>query len=130
MIIMASTDSPLKQLVESCITDFATWLLKGDVKHIQPLNVELQDQKVLVDQLYRVTLADEHVIKLHIEFQGPRSHESMQLRMLDYMTRHVKADPDLDLHSVVFYVGKGAGADDEGRYQVNGVDGQPVLKWR
>ena len=28
------------------------------------------------------------------------------------------------------YVGRGAGADDTGIYQVNGLDGMPVLAWR
>ena len=67
MIIMASTDSPLKQLVETCITDFAAWLPQRDVSYVQPLNVELPDQTVFVDQLYRVTLADNHVVKLQMK---------------------------------------------------------------
>jgi len=127
---MASTDNPLKQLVESCITDFATWLLDSAVIDAQPLNVELLAQTVRVDQLYRVTLVDGRVVKLHIEFQGVRTHEPMPLRMLDYMTRLVKLDPALDLHSVVFYVGKEAGKDDKGKHQINGSDGEPVLSWR
>jgi len=127
---MASTDNPLKQLVESCITDFATWLLDSAVLDAQPLNVELLAQTVRVDQLYRVTLVDGRVIKLHIEFQGIRTHEPMPLRMLDYMTRLVKLDPALDLHSVVFYVGAGAGADDKGIHAVNGPDSKPVIQWR
>ncbi|CAN5864861.1 hypothetical protein BH10CHL1_BH10CHL1_29940 [soil metagenome] len=47
----------------------------------------------------------------------------MPLRMLDYMAHLVKINPGLDLHSVVFYVGKGAGADDEGKHQIEGADG-------
>lgn len=127
---MASTDSPLKQLIETCITDFAAWLLNTAIKDAQPLNVELLAQTVRVDQLYRVTLASGRVVKLHIEFQGIRSHEPMRLRELDYMTRLVKLDPDLDLHSVVLYVGKGAGAGDTGEHQINGADGQAILRWR
>src|SRR5690348_11380196 len=126
---MAATDSPLKQLIESCIIDFATWLLDSPVIDAQPLNVELVGQTVRVDQVYRVTLANGRVLILHIEFQGKRSHEPMHLRMLDYMTRRVRFEPELDLHSVVFYVGKGAGEDDNGKHQVNGSDGKPVLSW-
>jgi hypothetical protein len=36
----------------------------------------------------------------------------------------------LDLWSVVIYVGRGAGAGDTGRYQVNGPDGTSTLAWR
>lgn len=34
------------------------------------------------------------------------------------------------LDSVVMYIGRGAGADDTGIYQANGLDGAPVLAWR
>jgi len=36
----------------------------------------------------------------------------------------------LDLWSVVFYVGHGAGAEDTGQYAVNGPDGTATLTWR
>ena len=66
---------------------------------------------------------------MHLEFQGRRSHEPMQWRMLEYMPRlaHIHR---LDLESVVMYIGRGAGADDTGLYQVHGLDGTPVLAWR
>jgi len=66
---------------------------------------------------------------LHFEFQGRRSHEPMQWRMLEYMPRLARLYR-LDLESVVLYIGRGAGADDTGIYQVNGLDGTPVLAWR
>lgn len=69
-------------------------------------------------------------VKLHIEFQGTRSHEPMPLRMLDYMVRHVRLDPDLDLHSTVFYIGRGAGAHDNGVQEILGADGLPIISWR
>jgi len=50
--------------------------------------------------------------------------------MLEYMTRIADAEPDLDLFSVVFYVGQGAGAADTGEYQVNGPDGTASIKWK
>jgi hypothetical protein len=34
------------------------------------------------------------------------------------------------VESVVLYLGRGAGADDTGIYQVEGLDGTPVLRWR
>ncbi|MFN8493552.1 MAG: hypothetical protein U0350_38485 [Caldilineaceae bacterium] len=80
--------------------------------------------------MFRITLGSGRVVKLHIEFQGPSSHEPMRLRMLDYMARLVNADPDLDLSSVVFYVGQGAGATDKGEHVINGPDDKPALQWR
>jgi len=127
---MAVTDSPLKQLVETFIEEFAAWLLNAPVESAQPLNPEFQANVVRTDLLFRITLDNGQAVKLHIEFQGPSSHEPMRLRMLDYMTRLVKDDPDLDLYSVVFYVGQGAGATDKGEYRINGPDGKPALQWR
>lgn len=127
---MAVTDSPLKQLVESFIEEFAAWLLNAPVKSAQPLNPELQANVVRTDLLFRIVLDNGRAVKLHIEFQGPSSHEPMRLRMLDYMARLVKDDPDLDLYSVVFYVGQGTGARDKGEYGINGIDGKPALQWR
>src|SRR5262245_12560997 len=115
---MAATDDPLKLLVESSILDFAAWLLNAEVIEAHTLNSELPGQSRRVDQLYRVKLATQRLVKLHIEFQGPTSHEPVPLRMLDYMSRHVRADPDLDLQSVVLYVGLGAGAADSGKHEV------------
>ena len=34
------------------------------------------------------------------------------------------------LHSVVLYVGQGAGAEDSGRYEILGIDGEARLAWR
>ena len=49
--------------------------------------------------------------------------------MLEYMVRLAHTHR-LDLWSVVIYVGHGAGAGDDGRYQVNGPNGTPTLAWR
>jgi predicted transposase YdaD len=127
---MAATDDPLKVLVESCIEDFAAWLLNAEVLETHALNSELPGQPRRVDQLYRVKLVSQRLVKLHIEFQGPSSHEPVPLRMLDYMSRHILADPDLDLQSVVIYVGQGAGIGDSGRHEIRGADGLPVFTWR
>jgi predicted transposase YdaD len=127
---MADTDSPLKQLVESCILDFAAWLLNAEVQEAHAVNVELTGRSVRVDQLYRVALVNRRDVLLHIEFQGVNSHEPMPLRMLDYMARLVRLDTELDLCSVVIYVGRGAGANDTGEHQINSADDRPSLTWR
>jgi predicted transposase YdaD len=126
---MADTDSPLKQLFSAFITDFAAWLLQADVRAAYPLNIELPAETLAAGQIFHVTLADGHVLVLHIEFQGRTSHQPMEWRMLEYMTRLVHTHR-LDLWSVVFYVGRGAGAGDTGHYQVNGPDGTTTLAWR
>jgi hypothetical protein len=54
---MAVTDDPLKLLVESCIEDFAAWLLQAEVVEAHPLNVELPGQPQRVDQLFRLALS-------------------------------------------------------------------------
>ena len=126
---MADTDSPLKQLFSAFITDFAAWLLQADVRDAHPLNIELPAEMLAADQVFHVTLADERTLVLHIEFQGRTSHQPMEWRMLEYMTR-LAYTHRLNLRSVVIYVGRGAGAGDTGRYQVNGPDGTPTLTWQ
>jgi predicted transposase YdaD len=126
---MAETDSPLKRLVQSAPVDFAAWLLNAEVIAAHEINIELPADVVRVDQLYRVTLANGRVPLLHIEFQGRSSRAPMPLRMLDYITRIVTSEPDLDLLSVVIYVGQGAGASEHGSYQINAPDGTVSLQW-
>jgi hypothetical protein len=109
--------------------DFAAWLLGTAVQTACPLQSELPGTTVAVDQVFQVTLANDRELLLHLEFQGRRSHEPMQWRMLEYMPR-LAYTHRLDLESVVMYIGRGAGADDTGIYQVNGLDGTPVLAWR
>src|SRR5262245_16884593 len=126
---MAETDSLLKRLVSTFMLDFASWLLGTAVQTARPLQSELPGTTVAVDQVFQVTLASGRNLLLHLEFQGRRTHEPMQWRMLEYMPRlaHLYR---LDLQSVVLYIGRGAGADDTGSYQVNGLDDTPVLAWR
>jgi len=126
---MAETDSLLKRLVSTFLLDFASWLLGTAVQTARPLQSELPGTTVMVDQVFQVTLANDRELLLHLEFQGRRSHEPMQWRMLEYMPRLARTHR-LDLESVVMYIGRGAGADDTGIYQVNGLDGTPVLAWR
>ena len=126
---MADTDSPLKQLFSAFITDFAAWLLQADVRDAHPLNIELPAEMLAADQVFHVTLADERTLVLHIEFQGRTSHQPMEWRMLEYMTR-LAYTHRLNLRSVAIYVGRGAGAGDTGHYQVNGPDGMSTLTWQ
>jgi hypothetical protein len=126
---MASTDSPLKRLVSTFITDFAAWLLKAQVREARPLNVELPGETMAVDQVFRVVLVDGRQVVLHIEFQGRRSHPPMPWRMLEYISR-LAGTHRLELLSVVFYVGHGAGADDTGRHQVQSPTGSVTLSWQ
>ena len=126
---MASTDSPLKRLVSTFITDFAAWLLKAQVREARPLNIELPGETLAVDQVFRVVLADGRQVILHIEFQGRRSHPPMPWRMLEYISRLAETYR-LELLSVVFYVGRGAGADDTGHHQVQSPTGSVTLLWQ
>ena len=104
---MAETDNPLKRLVEVAISDFAAWLLGVEVQDAYAVNIELTSNLVRVDQLFRVTLQNGRTTLLHIEFQGSSTHRPMKWRMLEYMARIADAEPELDLFSVVFYVGVG-----------------------
>ena len=104
-------------------------VLVGQIQHHESLSRDVKHMNPAVDQVFQVTLANDRELLLHLEFQGRRSHELMQWRMLEYMPRLARLHR-LDLESVVMYVGRGAGADDTGIYQVNGLDGMPVLAWR
>jgi hypothetical protein len=52
----------------------------------------------------------------------------MQWRMLEYMAR-LASTHHLDVWSAVLYVGRGAGIDDTGNYQLTGPDGAVTLSW-
>ncbi len=126
---MAETDSLLKRLVSTFIVDFATWLLGTAVQAVRPLPSELPSSTVAVDQAFLVTLLDGREVLLHLEFQGRRSQTPMSWRMLDYMPRLALAYRR-EMASMVLYIGRGAGANDHGLYQVYDLDGHPVLAWR
>jgi predicted transposase YdaD len=111
-------------------TDIATWLIGQEVMETFAVNIELPADAIRVDQLFRAVLADGRVTLVHVEFQGRSSHLPMKWRMLEYMARIAGSAPDLDLFSVVLYVGQGAGASDEGEHQVNSPAGGASLGWR
>ncbi|MEK8020971.1 MAG: hypothetical protein VSS75_029220 [Candidatus Parabeggiatoa sp.] len=128
---MAATDSPLKRLVTTFIDDFAPWLLESEVSSVTPYNIELyaEPDPIRADQVFVVQLADERTVILHIEFQGRRTEIPMKLRELDYLSRLALKFRDIELYSVVFYVGKGAGRHDTGKYQIKNPAGGLSLSW-
>ena len=126
---MATTDSPLKHLVNAFIEDFAAWLLQIAVREVRPLNVELPATTLAADQVFHVTLATGQPLLLHLEFQGLGSRPPLSWRMLEYMAR-LAYTHRLGMRSVVFYVGRGAGSDDTGHHQITDLDGSATLLWR
>ncbi len=128
---MPETDTPLKLLVSEFAPDFAAWLLhvdNADIRHVQPVNIELPAGAVRADTIFRVTLADGRVTLLHVEFQGRHSERPVPLRMLDYLSRLAQQESGF-LCSAVLYVGDGAGANDDGMHHVACHDGDLTLTW-
>ena len=134
---MPPLDNPLKLLILAFSQAFAEWLLRGPVRLVRPLNVELPASTSRTDLLFEVVQADGQVVLLHIEQQGRRSQPPMPWRMLEYMTRLALRElgdqspsQTVRLHSVVIYTGIGAGVNDPGQYELLGLDGRPCLSWR
>jgi predicted transposase YdaD len=133
---MGETDNPLKLLIAEHQEAFATWLLNRPVRRVRPLNVEFPAQGSQGDMLFEVIDGEGNLIILHIELQGRRSPEPMPLRMLDYLARIVRREIDPAqpnpprLHSIVLYVGDGAGREDNGRYDIPGLDDTIILRWQ
>lgn len=126
---MADTDSLLKLLVQHFMSDVAGWLLRTPIHTVRALNVELPTPALSVDHVLHVTPVTGRAGLLHIEFQGRRSHAPMDARMLEYSSR-LAVTYRLPLTSVVVYIGRGAGRDDLGEYQVESLTGPPTLRWR
>ena len=125
---MAETDSLLKRLFSTFRADFAAWILGAPVREAEPLPSEIAATTVNADQVFRVLLAEGRDVLLHLEWQGRRSHVPMPWRMLEYMPR-LASTYRLDMESVVLYLGRGAGRNDTGLHQINGLSGTPVLAW-
>ena len=130
------TDNPLKMLITAFSEAFAAWLLGRPVRRVHPLNVEFPGSATTGDLIFAVETEDRYSVLLHIELQGRSSHLPMSFRELDYMTRLILREagtqtPDKAprLHSVVLYVGQGAGTEDTGRYEILGSDGEACLAW-
>jgi hypothetical protein len=54
----------------------------------------------------------------------------MSLRELDSLSRLALKFRDLEIYSVVFYVGNGAGRHDTGSHQIKNPSGDLTLSWR
>lgn len=107
---------------------FAAWLLQSEVEHVEPLSVELSTEAICADTVFRVQRQDDQQVILHIEFQGRTSTPPMPWRMLDYMAR-LAQQYRLPIHSVVLYLGQGAGSQDDGQHQhLDGLGGV-ALTW-
>jgi predicted transposase YdaD len=74
-------------------------------------------------------VANGQVAILHIEFQGRNSHKPMPLRQLEYLVRLTNEYRKFAVHSVVIYVGEGAGKDDMGSHAFYRLDGKAVISW-
>ena len=133
---MTETDNPLKVLITQFAEVFAAWLLGREVVWIRPLNVEFPANPIRSDLLFKVLDKLGQTIYLHIEMQGRSSHQPMPYRELGYMSQTIMREIELplgadtpQLHSVVLYVGEGAGRDDTGQYTIYGPDGRAKLYW-
>jgi predicted transposase YdaD len=128
---MATTDHPLKVLVQHFSRDFAEWLLDTEVLSAEPINVELASETLRVDTLLRVVQANGDLILLHLEFQGRRSNTPMPLRQLGYLSQlAILHGAAVKLHSVVLYTERYAGQDDTGLYRIEDGQGRATLEWR
>jgi predicted transposase YdaD len=134
---MSDTDNPLKTLITDFSEAFAAWLLNRPVQWVRPLNVEFPAHPVQSDLLFQVMDEQGEELLLHYELQGRRSHQPMPYRQLEYMSQITIREipwplgPNAPrLHSVVLYIGRGAGRDDRGDYAVYGPEGAVTLQWR
>jgi predicted transposase YdaD len=132
---MSSTDNPLKLLIDEFSGEFATWLLDTPVQAVRSLSAEFADQPLRSDLLFEVVALTGKTAILHIELQGRRSKRPMPYRQLDYLSRVVSRENLLSpaaprLHSVVLYVGKGAGRHDTGIYQIQDSTESVCLQWQ
>ena len=124
---MTDVDNPLKILITTFSEAFAGWFLGSPPRLVRPLNVELPASTTRSDLVFKVVQADGQLVLLHIELQGRSSDEPTPWRILDYLSRLAKRElgqrlPDgsVRLHSVVLYLGPGAGANDTGHYEILG----------
>ncbi|GIK57232.1 MAG: hypothetical protein BroJett015_28950 [Chloroflexota bacterium] len=134
---MSETDNPLKMLITDFGSVFAAWLLGRPVQWARPLNVEFPAHPIQSDLLFAVEDEQGQLFLLHYEFQGRTSHRPMPYRQLEYMSqvaiREIPwplASESPRLHSVVLYVGEGAGQGDTGVYTIAGLGNTPALRWQ
>jgi len=83
-------------LTDSAVTAIRNLTSQPELPDETGLRIMSQDQG---GPAFQVTLANDRELLLHLEFQGRRSHEPMQWRMLEYMPRLARLHR-LDLESV------------------------------
>jgi hypothetical protein len=127
---MGETDQTLKLLVRQHIRDIAAWLLGREITSAEELNVELTTETPRVDMVFRLELADARICLFHLEFQGRRSKPEMSRRQLNHLSRlALQQNWPLTLESFVLYTEPYAGSQDSGNYQLDRLDGSPVISW-
>jgi len=128
---MSTTDSPLKMWARENISDIVGWLLGEDVVSIHEENVELTlDAPPRIDLVFHLELADKRTCLFHLEFQGRRSKPPIPRRQLNHLLRlPLRYEWPVLIESFVLYVEKYAGQDDNGRHQLNRLDGTAAVAW-
>lgn len=100
---------------------FMELLTQRKVRHVRALqtNYARKIVEMHADKVFDVTFDDGMQEMIHLEIQGKQSHRPMALRVFDYLTRIISQNDDLKtpIRSVVIYVGEGAGADDDGKWE-------------
>lgn len=134
---MSDIDNPLKMLISDFAQPFAAWLLNTPVQAVRPLNAEFPARSLRSDLLFEVLNQQGQKHLLHVELQGRRSRQPMPYRQLEYISQTVVREIPLPLgpgsprlHSVVLYVGEGAGREDSGHYTVENVGDSVTLHWQ
>ncbi len=128
---MSATDSPLKMWARENISDIVGWLLEQDVVAIHEENIELTlDSAPRIDLVFHLELADKRTCLFHLEFQGRRSKPPIPRRQLNHLLRlPLRYEWPVLIESFVLYVGKRAGQEDNGRHQINRLDGTAAVAW-
>ncbi len=128
---MSTTDSPLKSWARENIADIVGWLLGQKAVTIHEETIELGlDAPPRLDLVYRLELTDGRICIFHLEFQGRRSKPPMPRRQLNHLLRlSLRYEWPILIESFVLYVEKYAGEGDNGRHQINRLDGTVAINW-
>lgn len=123
IIIYMNLDLAFKLAMQSPLMarNLVELIAQRKVRHINSLATTYTRTIVEMhaDKIFDVTFNDGTQEILHIEIQGKHSHRDMALRVFDYITRIISQSGNLktSIRSVVIYVGEGAGADDDGKWE-------------
>lgn len=134
---MAQTDNPLKRLVLTDPKAFIEWATGIPVQTVQLRHTEFPEQASRADLLFWLVDQSGLPVLLHMEFQGRTSAEPMPMRELGYLSAIVRRELDVPdarspirFHSIVIYVGEGAGRRDNGIYTIFGLNDNLTLQWQ